>query len=84
MNAEVLTAVLSVLGTITGSTLGVIASSRLTQYRIEQLEKKVEKHNNIIERVYVLERDVKTAFNKLDELREDVKNVELEEMRKNE
>ena len=34
---------------------GILVSSRLTQYRLEQLEKKVEAHNNLIERTYKLE-----------------------------
>ena len=42
-------------GSAVGSMIGVLASSRLTQYRLEQLEKKVDKHNNVIERVFSLE-----------------------------
>ena len=48
-------AVLSLAGTLGGSLLGVIASSSLTRYRIEQLEKKVAAHNNLVERTYKLE-----------------------------
>ena len=55
MANTVIVAVISLIGTLGGSLLGVIASSKLTIYRIEQLEKKVEKHNNVIERVYKLE-----------------------------
>lgn len=51
-------------------------SNSKTMYRIDQLEKKVEKHNNLIERVYVIERDMKTAFNRVDELREDIRDLE--------
>ena len=42
---------------------------------MSELEKKVEKHNSTIERVFVLERDMKTAFNRVDELRDDVKEL---------
>ena len=55
MSEPVLVAVLGLVGTLAGSFLGVIASSKLTQYRIEQLEKKVEQHNNLVERMYNLE-----------------------------
>lgn len=55
MPAEILVAVLSLAGTMGGSLLGVIASSSLTRYRIEQLEKKVAAHNNLVERTYKLE-----------------------------
>ena len=55
MDSSIIVAALGFLGTILGSGLGVIASSKLTNYRIEQLEKKVDKHNGVIERVYKLE-----------------------------
>ena len=55
MTSEIAVAVLSLLGTLGGSLLGVLASSSLTRYRIEQLEKKVQAHNNLVERTYKLE-----------------------------
>ncbi|MCI8594904.1 MAG: hypothetical protein HFF09_06575 [Oscillospiraceae bacterium] len=55
MAPEIMVAVLSLLGTLGGSLLGVVASSSLTRYRIEQLEKKVQAHNNLVERTYKLE-----------------------------
>lgn len=38
--------------------LGILVSSKLTLYRLEQLEKKVDKHNNLIERMYKVEKDI--------------------------
>lgn len=55
MNAEVISALIAMLGSLAGTFGGIIVSSKLTSYRIEQLEKKVEKHNNLVERVYKLE-----------------------------
>ena len=55
MDSEIIVAIVSLLGTITGSFLGVYKSSQLTNYRLKQLEEKVDKHNNVIERVYRLE-----------------------------
>ena len=55
MSETIVVAVLSLAGTVTGSGLGVLASQKLTQYRLEQLEKKVQAHNNLIERTYKLE-----------------------------
>ena len=73
MSDTIIVALLSLAGTIVGSGLGVMASSRLTQYRLEQLERKVQAHNNLIERTYKLEgemqecqhdiRDLKSAKN---------------------
>lgn len=56
MSEVVLVAILSLLGTLIGSLAGILTANKLTNYRIEQLEKKVEKHNNVIERVYNLEK----------------------------
>ena len=57
MDSEVIVAVISGVGTLIGSGIGAYASSKLTAYRIEQLEKKVEKHNQVVERTYKLEQD---------------------------
>lgn len=58
MSDTVLVAIIGLVGSGLGSLIGVIASSKLTQYRLEQLEKKVDKHNNVVERVYALEERV--------------------------
>lgn len=55
MESEIIVALLGLLGTLCGSFLGVVAASKLTQYRLQQLEEKVNKHNSIIERTYILE-----------------------------
>ena len=55
MDNSVLVAVLSLLGTAFGSVAGILAANRLVVYRIEQLEQKVAKQNNLVERVYRLE-----------------------------
>lgn len=47
------------MGMAVGTFGGILVSNRLTNYRIEQLEKKVEKHNSVLERTYVLETKVK-------------------------
>ena len=58
MAPEVFVAVLSLLGTLIGSLAGIITANKLTTYRIEQLERKVDKHNNLIERMYATEEKV--------------------------
>lgn len=55
METEIIVALLGLAGTLSGSFLGVLTASTLTNYRLEQLEEKVNKHNNIIERTYILE-----------------------------
>lgn len=73
--SEIIIAILSLAGTLLGSLFGILASNKLVVYRIEQLEKKVEKHNSVIERVYNLERneavdreDLKVANHRIDDL----------------
>ena len=51
----IIVALIGLAGSGVGSILGVMASARLTSYRLEQLEKKVEVHNKVIDRVYKLE-----------------------------
>lgn len=75
MADTIIVAVLSLIGTLGGSLLGVLAANKLTNYRIEQLEKKVEKHNNVIERVFnlekheaVIEEEIKVANHRIDDL----------------
>lgn len=55
MNTEIIVALIAAGGGLLGSLGGVIVSSKLTTYRIQQLENKVEKHNTVIERTYKLE-----------------------------
>lgn len=55
MSTEIIIALIGLGGSAIGSILGIIASSKLTLYRIKQLEEKVDKHNSVIERVYHLE-----------------------------
>ena len=53
----IIVAILSLVGTLAGSLGGILTANKMTNYRIQQLEKKVEKHNQVIERVYQLEKD---------------------------
>lgn len=68
MNEEILVALLSFAGTLAGSLLGVVAAQKLTQYRLAQLEEKVNRHNNLIERTYKLE-------GQMEECRHDIKDL---------
>ena len=55
MNTEIICGLLALAGSLAGTFAGIVVSNNKTVYRIEQLEKKVEKHNNVTERVYKLE-----------------------------
>lgn len=71
MTETIIVSILSLIGTCIGSVVGILTANKLTNYRIEQLEKKVEKHNNVIERMYKLEKD-KAVFE------EELKHMEHE------
>lgn len=68
VSTEIVIALLSLIGTAIGSGTGVIASSRLTNYRIQQLEKKVEKHNSVVERMAVAEKEIRVANHRIEDL----------------
>ena len=59
MNLEIWIAIFSFLGTSIGTVGGIMTSAKLTNYRIRELEKKVDKHNNFAQRVPLLEERVK-------------------------
>ena len=68
MLPEITIAVISLLGSLVGTFGGILTSTKLTNYRIDQLEKKVEKHNNVVERMAIAENDIKTIYHALDEM----------------
>lgn len=68
MTETIIVAVISCIGTALGSLFGILKANQLTNYRIEQLEKKVEKHNQLSERMIVVEQSTKSAHHRLDEI----------------
>lgn len=75
MSETIIVALLSLLGSLGGTLGGIALNAKLSNYRIEQLEKKVDKHNNIIERTYkledndkLLEEKIKVANHRIDDL----------------
>ena len=69
MTEQIVVAILGFAGTLVGSLLGVLAAQKLTQYRLSQLEEKVSKHNNLVERTYVLEGQVAECCHDIKELK---------------
>ena len=61
---SIICAVVALLGTAIGSYSGL----RLTSYRVEQLEKKVDKHNRFAERVPIMEEQIKVIKHRLSDL----------------
>lgn len=69
---EIIVGVLALIGTTIGSLAGIRASNKLVVFRLEQLEQKVNKHNNIIERVYKLEGQMTEAEHDIRDLKHEV------------
>ncbi len=67
---SIIVAVLSLIGTLGGSLGGILVSSKLTAYRIEQLEKKVEEHNQFARRMPLVEQRLSEVENDIDELKQ--------------
>lgn len=70
MGPEIIVALLSMLGTAVGSITGVMTANKLTNYRIGQLERKVEKHNNLCDRMIIVEQSTKSAHHRIDDIEE--------------
>jgi hypothetical protein len=68
MSSEVVVALLSLAGTMAGSFGGIITANKLSNYRIQELEKKVEKHNNFAGRLPVMEEQIKVINHRIDDL----------------
>ena len=74
MSDVVLVAIVGAIGSGLCSILGVLASSKLTQYRLEQLEKKVQAHNNLVERMYKVEKNLGMLVQHVDDLHDNDHN----------
>lgn len=68
MTSEIIIALISLAGTFGGTLSGIFVSSKMTNYRLQQLEKKVEEHNNFARRIPVMEEQMKVANHRIDDL----------------
>ena len=72
IDASITVAIISLIGTVLGSITGILVSNRLSTYRIEQLEKKIDKYANNVdemrERLIMVEQSTKSAHHRLDDI----------------
>lgn len=73
MSETIIVALIAFAGTLAGSFLAQRKTTALIAYRLEQLERKVDKHNNVIERTYILEEKMKVANHRIDDLEKEEK-----------
>lgn len=79
MSSEIIVSLVTLCGSALGTFAGIVINTKLTNYRIEQLEKKQDKHNQVIERVYHLEQhdavvdeEIKAANHRIEDLEREV------------
>ena len=78
MNVEIIVAIIGLVGSAIGTLGGILIANRLTTYRLEQLEKKVDKHNNLIERMYAVEKRVTVNETKIEQAGTDFEDLKTE------
>lgn len=71
MDSTVIVAVISLIGTLGGTLGGILVSSKLTAYRIEQLERRVAEHNSFAVRMPVIEEQIKVINHRIEDLEHD-------------
>mgnify|MGYP001111864218 FL=1 len=72
----IIVSLIGLAGSAIGSILGVLTSARLTSYRLEQLEKRVQAHNNLIERMYQVEERTELQEEKIKAANRRIENLE--------
>lgn len=75
METEIIVAGISLIGTLGGSLGGIVISSKLTAYRLEQLEKRVSEHNNFAKRMPVVEEQIKDLTRRVEEMGSEIKGM---------
>ncbi len=74
MNSEIIVALISLLGTFGGTLSGIFVSSKMTNYRLQQLENKVAEHNNFARRMPVIEEKIEVANHRISDLERRTEN----------
>ena len=75
MDPTIIIAIISFIRTCVGTIGGIITTNKLTNYKIEQLQRKVDAHNNLITRTYELEKNMGIVFQKIEENKSDIQDI---------
>ena len=71
----VIVSLISLAGTLFGSIAGIMTANKLTTYRVGELEKKVDKFNNLVERTFKLEQSTALQWDRIDEIKSDIAEI---------
>lgn len=72
--SNIFVAVMALIGTLGGAYLGNNKTTAVIEERIKELRERVDKHNQVVERTYKLESDVRTVFIRIDEINDKLKD----------
>lgn len=75
MNTEITVALISAVPSLIVAGTSIYANNRVLGYKVDELRKDVEKHNGVVERMAVVERDLKTAFNLIDDNKDEIRQM---------
>lgn len=76
MSEAILIALIGIVPSVLVAIVSIVSNNAIVKVKIEELEKHVNKHNQIVERTYTLERDLATYWSKYDEIRSRVDRLE--------
>ena len=80
MSEPITIALIGIIPSVLVAVVSIVSNNAIVKVKIEELVKRVDKHNQVIERTYTLERDLATYWSKYDELKERVDRLEKKEM----
>ena len=76
MSEAITIALIGVIPSVLIAIVSIISNNAIVKVKIEELEKHVNKHNQIVERTYTLERDLSTYWSKYDDLKSRIERLE--------
>lgn len=80
MSEAIVIALIGIVPSVIVAIVSVISNNAIVRVKIEELEKRINKHNQIIERTYTLERDLATYWSKYDELKDRINRIENDKL----
>lgn len=78
MNIDLIVAILTSASSLIVAVVSVIMNNRILGYKVDELKKQVEKHNQVVEKVALLQQETSTQWKRIDELRKDVEDLKNE------
>lgn len=78
MDATITIALITSASSLIVAVISVVMNNRILGYKVDELKKQVEKHNQVVEKVALLQQETSTQWERIDELRKDVEDLKKE------